>query len=73
MTQTIDETKVVRDVRSHTSLGDTILKLDRQQSIWNPTAKMCRVKDHGRLGVHASGAVLLCCVKHCEHQEYVSS
>lgn len=68
-----DEKKVAEIARNADgSLADRVLRMDRAQSIYSKDARVCRVEGHGRLAVHASGSVLLCCVKHCDHQEFVS-
>lgn len=68
-----DEQKVAEIARdSDATLADRILRMDRAQSIQSADARFCRVEEHGRLGVHGSGSLLICTRKHCDHQEFVS-
>jgi hypothetical protein len=55
----------------YVDLSDFILKMDRKQA--SADGKLCPVDpDHGRLQVHGSGAVLMCCNKQCEYHESLS-
>lgn len=55
--------------KAYVDMSDFILKMDRQQSRDSPTARFCpnNPEQHGRLGVHGSGAMLLC--GKCDHHE----
>lgn len=53
-------------------LSDFILKMDRAQNRYSRDARFCPIdRDHGRLGVHGSGSVLICTAKHCQHHEAI--
>ncbi len=49
--------------------ADTVLALDRLQN--TRQALSCKTKDHGRLGAHGSGSVLMCGA--CEYAVQVTA
>lgn len=50
-------------------MSEMVFALDKKQA--GPTARTCRNPEHGKLGAHSSGVVLLCAV--CGYQEPASA